>query len=323
MSFSSHSARRFLKVASVSSATVALLASAAGAPVFAAETSASPSASASASASATASATAAEKKADDAKAATPTESATPSASASTEPTSTETKTAEPKTAEPSSSETAKSESATPSPAAKESSAPAKDESAIAHAAAATPAASPVATATATPVAPAPTQAPVAETVAPQPANTAVEAPAVKAAAAEQPTEWSYENCADVRAKLGREIYRGEPGYALKLDRDRDGIGCDNEPAAGTAHTGSNGAVQKNNSNVSAVGDTSNGGLGSNSFQGATNSEPAYYGATGYEAAGSSTDTLAYTGSNAVVVFGGGLALLALGVVTIFVARRRA
>lgn len=37
----------------------------------------------------------------------------------------------------------------------------------------------------------------------------------------------YENCTAVRAAGAAPIYRGTPGYAPHLDRDRDGIGCEN------------------------------------------------------------------------------------------------
>ena len=37
---------------------------------------------------------------------------------------------------------------------------------------------------------------------------------------------SYANCAAVRAAGKAPLYRGQPGYALHLDRDRDGIACE-------------------------------------------------------------------------------------------------
>jgi hypothetical protein len=37
----------------------------------------------------------------------------------------------------------------------------------------------------------------------------------------------YQNCDDVRAHGAAPIYRGEPGYSSKLDRDGDGVGCEN------------------------------------------------------------------------------------------------
>jgi len=51
-----------------------------------------------------------------------------------------------------------------------------------------------------------------------------------AAAAEEapPPETSvyYENCTAVRAAGADPIYRGDPGYSSKLDRDGDGIACE-------------------------------------------------------------------------------------------------
>jgi len=38
---------------------------------------------------------------------------------------------------------------------------------------------------------------------------------------------SYKNCDAVRAAGAAPIYRGEPGYSAKLDRDDDGVGCEN------------------------------------------------------------------------------------------------
>lgn len=40
------------------------------------------------------------------------------------------------------------------------------------------------------------------------------------------TSISYKNCDAVRAAGAAPIYRGEPGYSKKLDRDGDGIGCE-------------------------------------------------------------------------------------------------
>lgn len=37
---------------------------------------------------------------------------------------------------------------------------------------------------------------------------------------------SYANCAAVRAAGKAPLYRGQPGYALHLDRDRDGVACE-------------------------------------------------------------------------------------------------
>jgi hypothetical protein len=37
----------------------------------------------------------------------------------------------------------------------------------------------------------------------------------------------YENCTAVRAAGAAPIHRGEPGYSSKLDRDGDGVACEN------------------------------------------------------------------------------------------------
>jgi outer membrane biosynthesis protein TonB len=37
----------------------------------------------------------------------------------------------------------------------------------------------------------------------------------------------YANCSAVRAAGAAPIYRGEPGYSSKLDRDGDGVACEN------------------------------------------------------------------------------------------------
>lgn len=36
----------------------------------------------------------------------------------------------------------------------------------------------------------------------------------------------YKNCAEARAAGAAPIYRGQPGYSSKLDRDNDGIACE-------------------------------------------------------------------------------------------------
>lgn len=47
------------------------------------------------------------------------------------------------------------------------------------------------------------------------------------AAAAVPSYVSYANCAAVRAAGAAPIYAGDPGYSSKLDRDGDGLGCEN------------------------------------------------------------------------------------------------
>ncbi|MFD5508177.1 excalibur calcium-binding domain-containing protein [Streptomyces sp. NPDC127051] len=36
----------------------------------------------------------------------------------------------------------------------------------------------------------------------------------------------YENCAAARAAGAAPVHRGEPGYSSHLDRDDDGVGCE-------------------------------------------------------------------------------------------------
>ncbi|HZW43236.1 MAG TPA: excalibur calcium-binding domain-containing protein [Dermatophilaceae bacterium] len=59
--------------------------------------------------------------------------------------------------------------------------------------------------------------------APQAAPAAVPAPVAPAPPA---GAIYYANCTAVRAAGAAPIYRGDPGYASKLDRDGDGIGCE-------------------------------------------------------------------------------------------------
>lgn len=78
-----------------------------------------------------------------------------------------------------------------------------------------------------PVVPAPKPAaPKPAAPAPKPAAPAPKpaAPAPKPAA--PPANITYKNCDDVRAHGAAPIYKGEPGYSRKLDRDGDGVGCE-------------------------------------------------------------------------------------------------
>lgn len=47
-------------------------------------------------------------------------------------------------------------------------------------------------------------------------------PAVSAS----PTDRPFRNCAEARAAGAAPVRRGDPGYAPRLDRDNDGIGCE-------------------------------------------------------------------------------------------------
>ncbi|WP_418909281.1 excalibur calcium-binding domain-containing protein [Glutamicibacter endophyticus] len=62
------------------------------------------------------------------------------------------------------------------------------------------------------------------------AKAAEEAAAKEAAARAQEEKASanvyYKNCTAVRAAGAAPIYKGEPGYSRKLDRDGDGVGCE-------------------------------------------------------------------------------------------------
>lgn len=58
------------------------------------------------------------------------------------------------------------------------------------------------------------------------AAAAAEAEAEAAAAAAVPEDVYYENCTAARAAGAAPVYRGDPGYSKKLDRDGDGVGCE-------------------------------------------------------------------------------------------------
>ena len=60
----------------------------------------------------------------------------------------------------------------------------------------------------------------------QPAPRPARAPAPVAPAPPAGAAVYYANCAAVRAAGAAPIHRGDPGYAPKLDRDGDGIGCE-------------------------------------------------------------------------------------------------
>jgi hypothetical protein len=83
--------------------------------------------------------------------------------------------------------------------------------------------------TTAPPAPAPAPAPAVE---PAPAPVVEQAPApapepvVVPEPAPAPVGVYYENCDAARAAGAAPVYRGDPGYAKKLDRDGDGVGCE-------------------------------------------------------------------------------------------------
>ncbi|RFA13880.1 hypothetical protein B7R21_07375 [Subtercola boreus] len=75
-------------------------------------------------------------------------------------------------------------------------------------------------------APTPAEAPVPAQVEPAASAPAPAAPAPEPVAP-APADVTYKNCDAVRAAGAAPIYRGDPGYSSKLDRDGDGIGCEN------------------------------------------------------------------------------------------------
>ncbi|MGV8966564.1 MAG: GmrSD restriction endonuclease domain-containing protein [Cellulomonas sp.] len=71
-----------------------------------------------------------------------------------------------------------------------------------------------------------TPPPVAAAPAPAPVPDPAPAPAAEPQPAPAPADVSYANCAAARAAGAAPVLRGDPGYAAKLDRDGDGIGCE-------------------------------------------------------------------------------------------------
>ncbi|WP_313025652.1 excalibur calcium-binding domain-containing protein [Mobilicoccus sp.] len=43
---------------------------------------------------------------------------------------------------------------------------------------------------------------------------------------EEPEGEVYANCSEARAAGAAPLYRGDPGYRPKLDRDDDGVACE-------------------------------------------------------------------------------------------------
>lgn len=123
---------------------------------------------------------------------------------------------------------------------------------------------------------------------------------------EESTAFEYKNCTEVHNELGHPILKGERGFSPKLDRDEDGIGCEqdtNDDDAATLHTGNgnNGGTNANDSSQS---------VSLNSTQTST----------GVSASGQAN--LSHTGFGALSVFGGGMVLLSAGTATVIVSRRR-
>jgi hypothetical protein len=71
----------------------------------------------------------------------------------------------------------------------------------------------------------PTVAPPPKTTAAAPKTTKPTVP--KTTKAAPPPAVYYKNCDDVRAHGAAPLYRGQPGYRAGLDRDGDGVACEN------------------------------------------------------------------------------------------------
>lgn len=222
------------------------------------------------------------------------------------------------------------ETATPAPVASETPVPVATETA-APVETATPAPAEVtvtsAAAADAPTAPAETAEAPAPVAAQAPAST--DAVATSAVAAEAPASQAvapraaaastsvYENCADVHAKLGREIHQNEEGYEPKLDRDGDGVGCELTPDYENTQNGSEKTVVNQRGSENTFG--TNGFYTSNdsrSMDSLASSDPAnaYYGST--------ETTLANTGFSAMGIFAGGMTLLGLGTAAVVTSRRK-
>ncbi len=63
--------------------------------------------------------------------------------------------------------------------------------------------------------------------APAPAPVAVPEPVQQAPAAVAPTSTYYSSCAQAKAAGAAPLYAGSPGYSSRLDRDGDGVACEN------------------------------------------------------------------------------------------------
>ncbi|WP_328841589.1 excalibur calcium-binding domain-containing protein [Nakamurella leprariae] len=68
----------------------------------------------------------------------------------------------------------------------------------------------------------PDPTPIAAAVAPARTSQAPAAPPAPAASASV----SYKNCDAVKAAGAAPLYRSDPGYSSKLDRDGDGVACE-------------------------------------------------------------------------------------------------
>lgn len=75
--------------------------------------------------------------------------------------------------------------------------------------------------------PPPAPAPAATTEPPQPPQPPTTRPTTHTPEPPAPEAVYYENCAAARAAGAAPIHEGEPGYAPHLDRDDDGVACEN------------------------------------------------------------------------------------------------
>ncbi|MCH6197486.1 excalibur calcium-binding domain-containing protein [Corynebacterium mastitidis] len=67
----------------------------------------------------------------------------------------------------------------------------------------------------------------AQEEAPAPAPMAVPEPVQQAPAAVAPATTYYSSCAQAKAAGAAPLYAGSPGYSSRLDRDGDGVACEN------------------------------------------------------------------------------------------------
>lgn len=122
---------------------------------------------------------------------------------------------------------------------------------------------------------------------------------------------AYQNCADVRDRLGRPIHRGEEGYESKLDRDGDGIGCE-LPADYENEANQQGSSQYG------------GSTGTTSAESRSAFDRGDYASTNPANASYSSEhqRLAHTGTDPLGIFASGLALLGAGTATVLLNRRK-
>lgn len=73
----------------------------------------------------------------------------------------------------------------------------------------------------------PEEGQAAQEEAPAPAPAAVPEPVQQAPAAVAPASTYYSSCAQAKAAGAAPLYAGSPGYSSRLDRDGDGVACEN------------------------------------------------------------------------------------------------